>query len=418
MAREDTRCVNAEDYEPLSYLAEGIVLVASLIAAIFTFGLFLIVSMAAAFAALRKVINYILYGKLVCLGGDRCAIGWIVEIEPVGYKKSFAENMDDDYTLNVLLAPSSLLDFERDAGAFDNKLGDSGDAAAHQRAVVARRTAKVLGHITAHAEVQGDLLGELFGADMPEPRGPADFFGHRHGYYTWFEGPQIGSRFLDDDENQVHVPLTKSLKGQFPVPVLHAECEGSRAKTLLDVLDNFPPGLGFVCEIWLIGPIVCAIVSALLAPLILGLLAIAWAAADAGDPADVGDGTIAVGDLVVLKGRWVWDAGHSGYNELHPLKTLQKIPVPASGADPWSDFKSFDSFREEWCSKVTEAPWSELPGLKPQGMTPEQETIWDNQQQPENDWELHPYVDGSKPPPPPPSPPEPEPEPDPVPVPD
>jgi hypothetical protein len=41
-------------------------------------------------------------------------------------------------------------------------------------------------------------------------------------------------------------------------------------------------------------------------------------------------------------------------------------------------------------------------------MTPKQEGIWEEQQQPENGWELHPEVDGCEPEP------EPDPEPDPL----
>lgn len=375
MARENTTCVNATDYEAPNFTAEIIALVASLIAAIPTLGISLVFAGAAAFSALRKVLEYMLHGKLVCLGGDRCAIGWIAELEPVGYQKPFPDNIDDDYSLNILLAPSSPHDFER----------DSSDANASMKANLA----------VAQAEsVQGTLITEQppKPPGMPKPREAEDGFGHYHGYYTWFDGPQIGTRIIVGDK-QVHIPFTKSPKGPFPVPVLHAECEGSRSSTLLDVLNNVPPGLGGFCKIPLIGWLTCAIVSALAAPIVLIALGIAWAAAEGGDPADVGAGTIKVGDLVVLNGRWNWDAGHSGWNELHPLKTMQKIPDSSGG--PWSDFQSF---HKRWCERTSEAPPTPAdPTAKPAGMTPTQETIWDSQQQPHNGWELHPDVDGCQP---------------------
>jgi len=134
---------------------------------------------------------------------------------------------------------------------------------------------------------------------MPEPRDAEAAFGNYHGYYTWFEGPDFGERVIVGDK-QVHIPFQKSPTGPFPVPVFHAECEGSRTHDLLAVLDNIPPGLGAFCRVPIIGPIACAIISALFAPIVFAALIIAWATAEGGDPADAGAGTVEVGELLVL----------------------------------------------------------------------------------------------------------------------
>jgi hypothetical protein len=384
VAVENTKCVSKEDYEAPNFTVEVIALVATLVAALFTGGLGLILAGPALFSALRKVLEYMLNGKLVCLGGDRCAIGRIAELEPVGYQKPFPDNIDDDYSMNIVLAESSLHSFVRQSSPADKE-----------------KKAKQDNLALAQAEpVQGELIKEqpTGSPAMPEPRDPEDGFGHYHGYYTWFEGPDYGERVIIGDK-QVHIPFQKSPTGPFPVPVFHAECEGNRVSNLLDVLNNIPPGLGAVCKIPIIGWLACAIVSAILAPIVLAALAIAWATSEGGDPADAGAGTLDVGELVVLNGRWTWDAGHSGWNELHALKTIQKIPENQSA---WADF---DDFHKRWCSRTSEAPPTpEDPGTKPAGMTTKQEEIWEEQQQPENDWELHPLVDGC----------EPEPEPDPL----
>jgi len=370
MAAEYTTCVEPADYAPLELTEEIVVGVAAFVAAIFSGGIALIALGPVVFSAVRKVLEYMLHGKLVCLGGDRCAIGWIAEIEPVGFDKPFPSNIDNDYALNLLLAPDSPRDFERDAS----------NAGAAEKANL---------KLAQAATVQGGLVTEQ--PSMPEPRDPEAGSGRYHGYFSWFEGPDIGTRFVIGDK-QVHIPFSKSPKGPFPVPVFHAEFEGSRPHDLLSVLDNIPPGLGKLCKIPFFGKIACAIVSALFAPIVaVGLIA-AWAAADGGDPADAGDGTVAVGDLVVVNGRWNYDAGHSGWNEMHPVKTIQKLPHPAV------DWSQFDAFHTRLCKMTADAPPApEHPGTKPAGMSPGQQAVWTAQQQPENTWELHPSVDGCQP---------------------
>src|SRR5262249_58440575 len=54
--------------------------------------------------------DYLLGGKLVCLGGDECAIGYITHFEPPS-AKSFPENLDNDFAINILLAPQGLGNF-------------------------------------------------------------------------------------------------------------------------------------------------------------------------------------------------------------------------------------------------------------------------------------------------------------------
>jgi hypothetical protein len=369
MAVENTTCVQPADYEAPNFTAETIVVVASVVAAIFSGGIALLALAPTALSVMRKVLEYLLHGKLVCLGGDQCAIGYIAELEPVGYQKPFPTDIDDDYSFNLVLAGSSLSTFERDS--------KNADQAKHDN-LTAGQTGP-----------QGALITEQAG--MPEPREAKDGFGHYEGYYVWFEGPSYGKRFIMGDK-QLHVPIpNKSPTGPFPVPVLHAECEGNRPADLLGVLDNIPPGLGGVCKIPIIGKIACAIVSTLLLPFVLAGLVIAWFASDHGDPADAGAGTIEVGELVVVNGRWSYDAGHTGYNEIHPVRTIQKIPNESTSTD-------FETWRKTWCRLSGEAPpVPETPGTKPAGMTPAQGTIWEAQQDPENTWELHPDVDGCLP---------------------
>ena len=85
-----------------------------------------------------------------------------------------------------------------------------------------------------------------------------------------------------------------------------------------------------------IGDAICSIVEDLIAlPIALAFcaamaaaFATAWEAAQAYDDLFI-TGPVAkqihVGDVVIVTGRWTWDAGHSGHTELHAVKTIQKL---------------------------------------------------------------------------------------------
>jgi hypothetical protein len=370
-----TGCVSPEDYEPLPWndtqvAAAMAVLAGAILASPFAGPVILLLG-TPAMMMLRDILEYMLNGKLVCHTGDKCAIGWVAEVEPVGFGKSFPEDIDNDYCINLLLAPHSLSDFQHNGGE-----SQKNNAA-----------------IGTSEKVQGHLIAEQMG--MPWPREPkGGEWGRYYGYFTDFKGTSFKERFVMGDET-VHIPLMSETL-PFKAPVLHCECEGSRIRDVLDVLDNFPPGLGKVCKtlkkyLGGFGKWVCAAVSALLAPLLLAALAAAWARAKPGDPAAAGGGTLDIGDLVIVRGRWVFDAGHGGSNEVHAVKTIVKLPEDAS----WSDFQDF---HDTVCKRVSEAPPPPAePGHAPQGMTPEQESVWNEQQQPENWWLLHPEVDGCEP---------------------
>ena len=159
--------------------------------------------------------------------------------------------------------------------------------------------------------------------------------------------------------------------------------------------------------------------------LILSLLALAFGflggirdfrspseAADPGNPLDVNEnlGTLSGGDLVVVKGEWIYDSLHAGWHEIHPVRHCEIIierenlrdaagnPIEDADLD-WSDYvvtnpgtnqpvdftdpTSAESYRQVWCGLIRDAE------------QPEEEGSRDD---PRNDWVLHPLVDGCKPP--------------------
>ncbi len=101
-------------------------------------------------------------------------------------------------------------------------------------------------------------------------------------------------------------------------------------------------------------------------------------------------------------GRWVYDAGHTGWNEIHAVKSVQKVTDPAV-FDP----ATFADLQARWCPLILQAPPLHTlnTGEVTPDATPEQTGVADNQRKPENRWYLHPLLDSCEPETPPPPPP-------------
>jgi hypothetical protein len=162
------------------------------------------------------------------------------------------------------------------------------------------------------------------------------------------------------------------------------------------------PGGGSGCKKHWYTAIACAILRYIFFPVTTSFVTEAWLKARDGDYHDAltGSGDLSIGDLVVVKGRWVFDAGHKGHNEIHAVDTIQKIPdsedhpaEPAASASP----DQFEHFYKDWCGLSSEVPPDHDPGQPPSGMTTAQTIVYDNQQKPENKYVFHPVVDGCVP---------------------
>ena len=318
-------------------------------------------------AMLEEILTYMLKGKLVCLGGDRCAVGTIIKFETTA-DKSFPDNIDNDFSMNLMLWPFSLQDF---VGA---NFADS--LAAVQKSE------------------QGALVTEQ--PDMPNP--------HESPFGPKYKPDPVDVDIVDaytiGDFNTM-VPL----KGPIQVPAFHCECEGSRISDMLNTLEaigSLGTG-GGLCEITVfgipIGAAICSIVETVLAPVVAIALTAAWFNADDGSPDDARldpqSGELKLGNVVVITGRWSYDAGHTGWNELHPVKTIQKVAETPFGIDAGGT-----DLATQWCTLTTPVPPGDRDGADgaPASMTPSQQQTWDAQQEPQNQWQLHPAVDGCQPP--------------------
>ena len=137
----------------------------------------------------------------------------------------------------------------------------------------------------------------------------------------------------------------------------------------------------------------CFLLSILLAPALAAVVATAWALGSNDNRDFDGGGDLKANDLVLIRGRWVYDAGHKGWNELHPVKRIQKIPD--QDACRWA---TFDDLKKRWCDEVDNPHHPERRGRTARRRHLVQKQTWDLQRQPKHRWFFHPLVDGCEPP--------------------
>lgn len=351
---EYTTCVLPADYKDPPLPAEGSA--GATAEAIFT-----------TLNLLSDTCDYMLHGKLVCLDGDQCAIGHVAGFETVDDKK-FPDTIDNDFSINLLLSTWDLefFSYHRKDESYNLVANDTRPGS------------------------QGHLIKEQPGMPMPREsnadswdlKDPATGTPIKHSPRyagTWVTFP--------DKTHITYNPFLGSRGIAYDVPVLHCEVEGERARLVCEVLDALShplPGMKSFCKKNWLTKLLCKVVQWLLTPVIAPALAAAWVAGSNDNRDYQGAGSLTRGDFVAISGRWVYDAGHDGQNELHPVKTIQKLPED-SAVDP-ADF-------DRWCHRIGEAPTSQT-GTHADGLTPDQQKVEDEQKQPWSRWVFHPVVDG------------------------
>lgn len=331
--RQYTKCVSIGNYIG-SVAAQAIVAAA--------IGLFPLLAAAIAGAALAPAIlipfllgiiaycRWWLYDRLICLGGDRCAVGLLISVEPPE-EKSGLDAFDTDYSINLLLAP--------------NTIGAS------------------------QATVEGSYQGELIKLQ-----------------------PAIASEGLDWQGESATTPNS----GDPESAVLHAEFEGAG---VYDLLLACLAALALasiatvICAIPVFGWIAC-IIFALIVAAVVGI-GMAVALNDTGNPADVNEnlGNLEQGlDILVVRGTWVYDSAHEGWNELHPIKACHRAGLLTGHWDdefakladlvPPGTPLDVATYVTYWCAALDGAT---APG-----------TVI-AQTRPENQWTIHPVIDGCEP---------------------
>jgi hypothetical protein len=437
-----TSCVEATDFSDYSigYVIEagaiigGVVTFAAIVAAASAAAVLLFVGwgiIAFLMEFLYYTCDWMLNKKLICLhmnptdignceknDTEICAIGEVGDIEIVGEDKNFVTGVDNDYCINLILAPVDLsmhINFSKNNA--DENLA------------------------TANANLQGNLIVEQpymprfsrYGRDfvwapqylqdpmrVPIPGiAPEEQLGRAHfPYMAWTQ--LFGHGHDAETENALFekIPKSKDADGtesprKYDVPVLHCEFEGSRIKDILDAMDVFSFGGNWCKKNWLFN-LVCKILRALFAPAVfVAVLAAYWGATGGSqDPAlaDPAAGEVRPYDMVVMRGRWAYDGGHDGWNEMHAVHVLQKVynipevdvqSILKRKKDPANpnltsteqyQIDQFEKVRDNWCKCLCEVPPDpKWPGLWP--LTAAQEEVLVSQQRPDNQWRLHPAID-------------------------
>lgn len=404
MGPQHTSCVEPAKFAQPDKVVIGIwaaIAAAGGIAAVLVSPLLIFVSLAAATQALRYVLEWMLHRKLVCLHRDHsatdcicsgdtttvCAIGRVIDTEAVGEDKNLVEDVDNDEAINLALYPFRMADFAADP--------PPGKAAHEANLEMA----------SAPGKPQGDLIRPpspaLQGADGELPY--VAYFRtvvFSQVYGTWKAWTEVVGRdygyfgIIGPDQAQEWGTYQKLYSHEKPklvsVPALHCEFEGARIRDMLDAINAFSFGGSWCKKNWFFG-ILCAVLQSILASLPLLAALAAWAAAADGKISDAveGGGTVGPKDDVIVKGRWVYDGGHEGWNEIHATRIVQKVEnVPADPA-------SFDGFLKRWCARLADVPHADPPGTRPAD-APGAATF-DAQARPEHRWVLHPAIDGCAP---------------------
>lgn len=316
MAKRYTQCCQPADYSGFG----GPLAIATIIGIALAFIVNPAFLAPMALADLVLFCEWWLYRRLVCLGGQQCALGMVVTTEPVEKKSGF-ERLDTDFSINLLLAPHSIY--------------------------------------TDRATIENDGLQGFLIAEQAATK-------------------NIGLGF---------VGVTAKQWANYPdTPVLHGEFEGGgiydlyqAAKIALAVATVG----AVVCSIPIVGWAVCAVLLALAA--IIALVGLIIGLNDKGSPSDVNaelteihtnDPTGMGADVLVIRGDWVYDSLHDGWNEIHPILQAQR-------AGTWGGSWSSIGSAEGWCRALTDA---DAPGTKKE------------QLKPEHGWEIHPVIDACRPP--------------------
>jgi len=180
-----------------------------------------------------------------------------------------------------------------------------------------------------------------------------------------------------------------------PVPSatnLEIEFEGAGVWDLYQALiaAAVVAGVGAVlCEIPIIGWILC-LIACLVALAIAGIGAgVALSDDSAENQANSQVGVIHPGqDVLFVMGRWVYDSAHTGWNELHPVLFCQRIAqVPQAdliAGTPWQNFPELGAAN-------LLATVNGFCGLANNALST---ATFIAQLQPQNQWTLHPLVDG------------------------
>jgi hypothetical protein len=248
----------------IGLIVAGVAASINVYAAVITIGLLVI---------LITFLIWWLHGRLICLGGQECVIGVHLGGPTVQPSKKAG---DDDASINIVLAPGP----------------------------------------TAIAESKVD--------DIPKE----DYWSGVQGYLIKEQASvqQIGRDYVQDEKH-----VRNYMKR------LHCEFEGSGIRNVLAWASVVLALLVAAVTLLLTLPYPANIIVYVILLILAGLISLfaGLSAFDVGpfhpmNPGDPGDvnpnlGTLVRGDILFLKGDWIYDSLHTGWNEIHAVHAGSKI---------------------------------------------------------------------------------------------
>ena len=295
-----TSCVESKDFSTPStaiLVALGALVAVGGIAALFSAGIGALIAIASLVQLLRYVLNFMLNGKLIgkhrtnadCNCGEGgstvCAIGEVADTEGVGEDKNPIEDVDNDYAMNVILAPFNMAAFAANNAGIG--LADIDDAVKDKNYAIAAAKTQPQGDLLER-ELPSPITAEEKTLTNPHPLTGTGYFrtmigddtGDYHAWteiigrdYGWFGivGPDQQKQWVDyvlDPKTAIKNPK------KFPVPVLHCEFEGTRIKNMLDAIEAFSFGGKWCKKNWFTRAL-CSVLQTIFAPLALIAVGIA-----------------------------------------------------------------------------------------------------------------------------------------------
>jgi hypothetical protein len=360
--KEYTDCVQPSNYVDLSFTFNVGIFQIILLAAVYGFIAAAVILISgvgpnpagiiAAIATVSAAITYVLwwlYGRLICLGDEdrNCAIIGMLTGSPSYADPIYEKAGDNDKSMNLLLPFAPM-------NSTDPTNLDSEDK------------------LYAEAAPQGHLVAKNSKISEVVSRGYRE-----------------SSKYMK---------------------TLHCEFEGDGLYSVLIALN----GILIALIIWL--GIVLAASTYPVAALVLFIVALLGfivykiffaepgPTTGAGNPLDIDPtlGSLGALDIVVVKGEWVYDSLHEGWNEIHPIRDCQilgRLEPDENGEFKWSNFRykdketnteftldsieSFNLLHRYWCAGFKGAEDAQNNG---------------STTNPVHDWGIHPTVDGCKPP--------------------
>lgn len=436
-----TKCVTPaayKDFDATALIVSGIIFLAAILggtlnpltilAAPFAWATFLV--------NFRALLEYMLYGKLICLcdfnslkpdesfycsdGKMVCFAGKVAHIEEVGHDKSPFETLDNDYCFNLVPEPFVIQKIISRIDAFTDELIKQGPEKYLEFISKFKEEISPGSFVTYNSNtylITEDLMEAVLirmGYGLDFEKNKDHVFAAPDSYYMSQQAYMPGDKFGGYSKLLVYFPNTNQWKqvnsvqeGYYTlvanwelnpycikIPVMHTECEGSRIHDVLIALNGLTLGSKNCKKNWW-SKFKCflgALASFFWSPAVLAGLMTAWFGADSGEQGaeEAGGGEVGIQDLVVVHGRWVYDAAHSGYNELHAVRRVMKVPEEQVNADPrgYTDRLGQELNRTPSVGLNEEIAASGMPLTAAQVATLEQQRL------PENRWQLHPLLDG------------------------